>query len=384
MVALSFANLRLVLSWSRATISLAGWPCPNDGRDSPARMLREVDFHGGKERPMVTIKDIAKVVGVSASTVSRALSGSSLVNEDTKRRILKAARRLGYERNELARALVKGASGAIGLVVPDITNPFFSDIVRGVSEIAERSGYGVILCNTDDRADRELSYIRLMRRKRVDGLVVCSARLDAPLDHDLAAAGTPFILVSRLSADPDIPYVMTDDRAGARLAVEHLVALGHRKVGFIGGPESVQASRDRMSEYLEVLKEHSIAERGEWRCYAGFTQGAGREAGRRMLSLAERPSAIFAANDVTALGVLEIAEGLGLRIPKDVSLVGYDDITYASLPRIQLTTVAQQAVEMGQIAADWLFTAIDGDNTPRLQRTLAPRLIVRSTTGPAS
>lgn len=333
---------------------------------------------------MVTIKDIAKVVGVSASTVSRALSGSSLVNEDTKRRILKAARRLGYERNELARALVKGASGAIGLVVPDITNPFFSDIVRGVSEIAERSGYGVILCNTDDRADRELSYIRLMRRKRVDGLVVCSARLDAPLDHDLAAAGTPFILVSRLSADPDIPYVMTDDRAGARLAVEHLVALGHRKVGFIGGPESVQASRDRMSEYLEVLKEHSIAERGEWRCYAGFTQGAGREAGRRMLSLAERPSAIFAANDVTALGVLEIAEGLGLRIPKDVSLVGYDDITYASLPRIQLTTVAQQAVEMGQIAADWLFTAIDGDNTPRLQRTLAPRLIVRSTTGPAS
>ena len=333
---------------------------------------------------MVTIKDVAQAVGVSASTVSRALSDSSLVNHETKSRIVEAAQALGYERNELARALVKGESGAIALVVPDITNPFFSDIVRGVSDIANRAGYGVILCNTDDRVDRELSYIRLMRRKRVDGLLVCSAKLDAPLNHNLTTEGTPFVLVSRLSADPDIPYVITDDRAGSRLAVEHLVDLGHRRIGFIGGPENVQASRDRMTAYLEVLAEHGIHASDEWRLYAGFTQSAGREAGRRMLSHAKRPSAIFAANDVTALGVLEVAEGLGLRIPQDLSLVGYDDISYASLPRIQLTTIAQPAIEMGQIAADWLFSAIQGDDVPPLQRTLIPRLIVRSTTGPAS
>jgi LacI family transcriptional regulator len=332
---------------------------------------------------MVTIKDIAKTVGVSASTVSRALSGSPLVNNETKRRILDVARSLGYERNELARALVKGASGAIGLIVPDITNPFFSDIARGVSDIADRASYGVILCNTDGRVDRELSYVRLMRRKRVDGLLVCSATLDAPFVQDLAAAGTPFVLVSRMSADPDVPYVITDDRAGARLAVEHLVDLGHRRIGFIGGPENVQASRDRMSTYHDVLTEHGISARSEWSHHADFTQAAGRQAGQQILSLGDRPTAIFAANDVTALGVLEVAEGVGLRVPEDLSLVGYDDISYASLPRIQLTTVAQPAIEMGQIAADWLVSRIRSHDVPPLHRVLQPRLVVRSTTGPA-
>ena len=331
---------------------------------------------------MITIKDIAKAVGVSASTVSRALSGSPLVNEETRSRILNVARSLGYERNELARALVKGASGAIGLIVPDITNPFFSDVARGVSDIAERAGYGVILCNTDGRVDRELSYVRLMRRKRVDGLLVCSATLDAPFVQDLTAAGTPFVLVSRMSADPDVPYVITDDRAGARLAVEHLVDLGHRRIGFIGGPENVQASRDRMSAYQDVLAEHAITARRGWSDHADFTQAAGRQVGQQILAQADRPTAIFAANDVTALGVLEVAEGLGLRVPEDLSLVGYDDISYASLPRIQLTTVAQPAIEMGQIAADWLFSRIGSDDVLPLQRVLNPRLVVRSTTGP--
>ena len=332
---------------------------------------------------MITIKDIAKAVGVSASTVSRALTGSPLVSDETRSRILDVARSLGYERNELARALVKGASGAIGLVVPDITNPFFSDVARGVSDIAERAGYGVILCNTDGRVDRELSYVRLMRRKRVDGLLVCSATLDAPFVQDLTAAGTPFVLVSRMSADPDVPYVITDDRAGARLAVEHLVDLGHRRIGFIGGPENVQASRDRMRAYRDVLSEQAISARSEWSHHADFTQAAGRQVGQQILAQADRPTAIFAANDVTALGVLEVAEGLGLRVPEDLSLVGYDDISYASLPRIQLTTVAQPAVEMGQIASDWLFSRIESDDVPPLQRVLSPRLVVRSTTGPA-
>ena len=332
---------------------------------------------------MITIKDIAKAVGVSASTVSRALTGSPLVSDETRSRILDVARSLGYERNELARALVKGASGAIGLVVPDITNPFFSDVARGVSDIAERAGYGVILCNTDGRVDRELSYVRLMRRKRVDGLLVCSATLDAPFVQDLTAAGTPFVLVSRMSADPDVPYVITDDRAGARLAVEHLVDLGHRRIGFIGGPENVQASRDRMSAYRDVLSEQAISARSEWSHHADFTQAAGRQVGQQILAQADRPTAIFAANDVTALGVLEVAEGLGLRVPEDLSLVGYDDISYASLPRIQLTTVAQPAVEMGQIASDWLFSRIESDDVSPLQRVLNPRLVVRSTTGPA-
>ncbi|UCF09956.1 MAG: LacI family DNA-binding transcriptional regulator [Candidatus Bipolaricaulota bacterium] len=333
---------------------------------------------------MTTLKDVAKAVGVSPSTVSRALADSPLVNRETKARILRAAMELGYERNEVARALVMGISGAVGLIVPDITNPFFSDVARGVSEIADRAGYGVILCNTDGRPDRELSYIRLLRRKRVDGLIVCSATLRASYVSDLAAAAFPYVLVSRLSLEPDAPYVITDDRAGARLAVEHLIDLGHRRIAFIGGPENVQSSRDRMASYLEVLAEHGLPDVSAWRCHTDFTQGAGREAGRRMLSLDEVPSAIFAANDVIALGVLEVAEGLGLPVPGSLSLIGYDDIRYAALPRIQLTTIAQPAVEMGQIAADGLLAAVKAGIAPTLQRVLAPRLVVRSSTAPHS
>lgn len=333
---------------------------------------------------MITIVDIAKELGISASTVSRALSDSPLVNADTKRTVLRTAERLGYQRNELARALVKGSSGAVGLLVPDITNPFFSDIARGVGEIVDRFGVGVILCNTDGRVDRELTYVRLMRRKRVDGLLICSTTTKAPYLQELKRAAIPFILVSRLSDQKDVPFVITDDHAGAKLAVEHLVDLGHRRIGFIGGPENVQASRDRMDAYLDVLSDNELKTRKDWRCYAGFTQAAGREAAQRMLTLSERPTAIFAANDVTALGVLEVAEGLDLRVPDDLSIVGYDDISYAALPRIQLTTIAQPAVEMGQIAANWLFKALEHPGLPGLQRTLAPRLVVRSTTAPAS
>jgi len=332
---------------------------------------------------MVTIKDIAKELGISASTVSRALSDSPLVNDDTKRTILQTAKRLGYQRNELARALVMGSSGAVGLLVPDITNPFFSDVARGVGEIADGIGVGVILCNTDGRIDRELNYIRLMRRKRVDGLLLCSTTIEAPYLQELTQANMPFILVSRLSNQRNVPFVVTDDHAGAKLAVEHLVDLGHRRIGFIGGPENVQASRDRMEAYLNVLNENGLTTLPDWRRYAGFTQASGREAAQRMLSLPTPPTAIFAANDVTALGVLEVAEELGLQVPHDLSLVGYDDISYASLPRIQLTTIAQPAVEMGQIAANWLFEALEHPEIPGLQRTLAPRLVVRSTTASA-
>jgi LacI family transcriptional regulator, galactose operon repressor len=331
---------------------------------------------------MVTIKDIAKELGISASTVSRALSDSSLVNDKTKHAILQVAERLGYQRNELARALVKGSSGAIGLLVPDITNPFFSDIARGVGEIADGIGVGLILCNTNGRIDRELNYVQLMRRKRVDGLLLCSTTIEAPYLKELALSRIPFILVSRLSGQQDAPFVITDDHAGARLAVEHLVDLGHRSIGFIGGPENVQASRDRMGAYLDVLHENNLPTLSILRSYAGFTQAAGRQAAQQMLVIPKRPTAIFAANDVTALGVLEVAEGLGLRIPEDLSLVGYDDISYASLPRIQLTTIAQPAVEMGQIAANWLLAAIADPATTKLQRTLTPRIVVRSTTAP--
>jgi LacI family transcriptional regulator len=331
---------------------------------------------------MVTIKDIARRVGVSASTVSRALSDSPLVNEKTKRAVKEAAVRLGYERNELARGLVKGASGAIGLVVADITNPFFSDVAQGVGEAAHRFGYGVMLCDTAGRAERESNYVKLLRRKRVDGIILASATIQDPQVEELHKARIPFILVSRLCNEAGAPYVVGDDRKGATLAVEHLVGLGHREIGFIGGPPDVQASQHRMAAYCAVLRAHGLAVQDDRVLFSDFTQTAGRRAGRRLLEAADRPSAVFAANDVIALGVLEAAEALGLCVPGDLSLVGYDDIAYAALPRIQLTTVAQPALEMGRVAGDWVLSVVAGRKRRVLHRVLEPRLVIRSTTAP--
>ncbi|RLE27836.1 LacI family transcriptional regulator [Candidatus Acetothermia bacterium] len=331
---------------------------------------------------MVTIKDVARAAGVSPSTVSRALNDSPLIREETKARIRRIAEELGYERNELARGLVMGASGAIGLVIPDITNPFFAEVTRGVGEVAHARGYGVILCNTEEDPERERSYIRLLRRKRVDGLILTTVTAEDPYLKALARSKTPFVLVSRASQVVPAPYVGADDRLGGRLAVEHLVGLGHRRIAFIGGPPDVQSCVDRLAAFEAVLAEAGIPIREDWLLFSDFTQGSGYQAGKKLLSSEDRPTAVFAANDVVALGVLQAADELGLRVPEDLSVVGYDDISYAALPRIQLTTVAQPSFEMGTIAAEWLLTVREGKPQRRLYRLLTPRLVVRQTTAP--
>lgn len=331
---------------------------------------------------MVTIKDVAQAAGVSPSTVSRALNDSPLLREETKARIRRIAAELGYERNELARGLVLGSSGAIGLVIPDIANPFFAEVTRGVGERAHARGYGVVLCNTDGDLERERSYIRLLRRKRVDGLILATVTAEDPYLGLLARSQTPFVLVSRRSQGVEAPYVGADDLLGGRLAVEHLVQLGHRKIGFIGGPPDVRCSQERLQAYRETLRRHRLPLRKEWIKFSDFTQTAGYKAGKQMLSLKNRPSAIFAANDVTALGVLRAAEELGLAIPDDLSLVGYDDISFAALPRIELTTVAQPSFKLGQLAADWLLRMLAGKPPRPPVKLLPPKLVVRQTTAP--
>lgn len=331
---------------------------------------------------MVTIKDIAKIAGVSPSTVSRALNDSPLISEETRVRIRMIAEKLGYERNELARGLVKGASGALGLIVPDITNPFFAEIARGVSDVAHAQGYGVLLCTTEGDLAREAEYFRFLRRKRVDGLILSAVTADDPNLSELLRNSLPFVLVSRLVRGLDAPFVLGDDKMGARLAVEHLIGLGHRRIAFIGGPANVQSSQDRMEGYQAVLREQGLKPRAGWAVFADFTQSAGYEVARKLLRSRLRPTAIFAANDMIALGVMEAAEDLGLSIPEDLSLVGYDDISYAALPRIQLTTVAQPTYEMGRIAAEYLLAKCAGETEKKLQCVLPPRLIVRKTTAP--
>ncbi len=331
---------------------------------------------------MVTIKDIAKAAGVSPSTVSRALNDSPLINPRTRERIKELARKLGYERNELARSLVKGRSKALGLLVADITNPFFAEITKGVGDVAHGRGYGLILCNTDDDPRREHSYSLLLRRKRVDGLILTSVTLEDPNLVELARSGVPLVLVSRLCRSVDAPYVTVDNRLGARLAVEHLLELGHRRIACITGPKEIDSSRDRAEAFQEVLEEAGLRVPRGWVVFTDFTWEAGERAAGRLLARKRRPTAIFAANDLIALGVMVAAHKAGIPVPDGLSVVGFDDIAFASLPLIRLTTVAQPTYEMGRIAAEWLLDVIEGKRRRKLRKTLKPKLIVRATTAP--
>jgi len=331
---------------------------------------------------MVTIKDIARKAGVSPSTVSRALNGNPVINRETRRRIRELAEEMGYEKNELARGLVKGDIGAIGLIIPDITNPFFAEITRGVEDAANERGHGVILCNTGGDLEKEKEYARLLRRKRAGGLILASVTVDDPYIEGLVKGDIPLILVSRVPKEVDTSYITVDDRKGAKMAVEYLMGLGHKTIGFIDGPEDVIPSRDRMKGYQEVLKEHGIPLYEEIICYADFTREAGYHVMKRYLKLPELPTAVFAANDLIALGAIEAIEEDGSLVPDDISVIGFNNISYASLPRIMLTTIAQPMYEMGFAAAEYILDVVEGKREERLQRVLEPKLIVRKTCGP--
>ncbi len=331
---------------------------------------------------MVTIKDIAKAAGVSPSTVSRALNDSPLIKQSTKERIKRLAAELGYERNELARSLVKGKSRALGLIVSDITNPFFAEIAKGVEDVAQGRGYGVILCNTGDDPGRERDYGLLLRRKRVDGQIITSVALEDPFLPELERGRMPFVLVSRISKTVDAPYVIVDDRLGARLAVEHLISLGHTRIACISGPKGTEPGHVRAEAFVEVLAEHGLRVPRSWVKHTEFTWEGGERAAMELLGRRRRPTAVFAANDLIALGVLVAAHKLGIEVPRDLSVVGFDDIAYASLPLIELTTVAQPTYRMGYLAAEWLIDVLEGKRRKRLKKVLKPRLVVRRTTAP--
>jgi len=329
----------------------------------------------------VTIKDIAREAGVSHSTVSRALAHDPRISDATRERIIRIAQTLGYERNELARALIKGALKAIGLVIPDITNPFLAEIARGISNAADQEGYGLVVCNTDRKEEKELAAIQLFRSMRVSGLILASIGINPPYIEQLKRSKIPYVLVSRMCPSlEEAPFVVIDDKEGARIATEHLVKLGHQRIAFIGGSPDLKNTQDRLTGYREILKEHGLPENPDWVLLNGSSQDAGKKAAQEVFKASPRPTAILAENDIVAMGVMEAADRAGIQIPEDLSLVGFDDISYSALPRIQLTTVAQPAVEMGQMAAEWLIAAVEKRPHPELRRVLPPRLVIRAST----
>ncbi len=328
----------------------------------------------------VSVVDVARHAGVSLGTVSNVLNRPDRVAPATRGRVLAAIEELGFIRNEAARQLRAGRSRSIGLIVLDIRNPFFTDVAAGVEDSAAVAGLSVVLCNSRDEGGREDHYLSLLQQQRASGILITpTARPKSPLEG-IRRRGMPLVLVDRAASRRQCS-VSVDDVVGGGLAVAHLVALGHRRVSFVGGPLSTPQVAERLSGA------RSAAATGDIPLVlletADLTFSAGRRAGEQIagMSPGRRPSAVFCANDLLALGVLQEMTRHRIDVPGDVAIIGYDDIDFAGSAAVPLTSVRQPRESLGSAAADLLIDeVVDPDGHRHRRVVFEPELVVRSST----
>ncbi|MFZ3554604.1 LacI family DNA-binding transcriptional regulator [Streptomyces sp. BH055] len=331
----------------------------------------------------VGIKDVAREAGVSVGTVSNVINRPEAVADATRARVQAAIERLGYVRSESARQLRAGRSRIMGLLVLDMGNPFFVDVARGAERAARDAGLGVMVCNSAQSPAEEADYLSLFAEQRVRGVLLTPAEATGPTVEAFRRHDIPFVLVDRVAEGATECSVSVDDVNGGALAVRHLVDAGHRSIAYVSGPPTLNQVADRRQGALRALKEAGLpssvlrelpTER--------LDVAAGRDAGARLLGLTERPTAVFCANDLLALGVLQSLYAAGVRVPEDIAIVGYDDIEFASAAAVPLTSVRQPAVHMGALAADLLLEEIEAADDPESAHehrrvVLQPELVVR-------
>jgi LacI family transcriptional regulator, repressor for deo operon, udp, cdd, tsx, nupC, and nupG len=330
-----------------------------------------------------TIKDVAEAAGVSIATVSRALHGLPRVSEATRQRVLAAAADLSYVASPSAASLAGGQTNAIGVVAPFVNRWFFATVVHSAEERLRRAGYDLLLHSLGTDADeRRRAFSGTLLRKRVDAVLVLGLRPTADEVAALSAAGGPVAIVGK-----DVPgwaSVRIDDRAAARCAVRHLIDLGHRRIGLIGGAEddllNSATPGDRRAGYRDELTAAGLAADPALEAVGNFTVSGGLAAAEQLLGLPEPPTALFAASDEMAMGVVHAARRSGRRVPEDVSVIGIDDHEMAEL--LELTTVAQPVEAQGVLAAEMILAALADPQQPRPAVTVPTELVVRATTGP--
>lgn len=331
---------------------------------------------------MTTIADVAKRAGVSTVTVSRVLNGSDKVKRATRERVQRAIAELHYLPSAAARSLRSKRTRALALLVPDITNPFWTTVARGVEDAAQNGGYSILLCNTDENPEKQLRYLDVIIGQRVDGVMITPHHPDARRLARLRDRKIPTVILDRRVEGWEVDTVYGDSISGARALVRHLIGLGHRRIAVISGPESASSAEDRVAGYQLALAEAGLEidprliKRGEYKTCSGeklaeqvFEEGLG-------------VTAVFAANNAIAMGVIQAAIGRGLRIPQDVALVCFDDFPAFSCIFPFLTVAAQPAYEMGKTAAELLLGRLEGDlETPPRHVVLPTHLIVRHSCG---
>lgn len=329
------------------------------------------------------IKDVAQRAGVSISTVSRALNDTDYpVRPETRRRVLDAVRELGFRPNDLARGLISSRSRTIGLIIPDISNPYYPELSLGVESTAAEHGYSVVFCNTGRSAEKLEQYVDVLLQKRADGIILAGGGTQS---RQASQVLTDFELAVALVGRHNLPFpsVQIDNRKASKEATYHLLELGHQTVAFISGPLSLTSVQDRLLGYRDALAEHGLEPDDRLVREGDFEARSGYSAAMALLQGEPRPTAIFAANDRMAISVISAAADLGFNVPGDLSVVGFDDTIFASQIRPSLTTVAVPAFEMGRSVMKLLLGALNGEEVPQIE-WLSAELVVRESTGPAA
>ena len=332
-------------------------------------------------RQHVTIKDIARIAGISTSTVSRALSGSPELSEETRTRILEICRKEGYRVNALARSLICNKTNVIGLIVPEVTNPFYAELSLGIETHARSLGYNVMLCNSLSDAKTTEELFGFLISHQVDGIILASSQSDAATMIQTFAPKLPAVLLGTpaLVSGEEVNSVCIDNLAGGRLAAEHLLELGHRDIVYLGHRPGSLTHQLRLRGFTETLEKAGITPKIIENPHDSSSIDTGCELSRTLFKSGCSATAIFAATDSMALGVLQAAGESGISVPEDISLLGFDNIIYSSLPKIELSTIDQRKQLLAEAAVDLLTHIIDSDEQDEFtHRMIRPTLISRS------
>ena len=329
---------------------------------------------------MATIREVAESAGVSYATVSHVINNTRLVSPETRERVVAAMDALHYRPNALARSLRQGKTNTIGLVLPDSANPFFAEISRSIEDEAFKKGYSVFLCNTELDTQRELFYVDVLSKKQVDGIIFVAAGDQADSVDFLLQRSMPLVMVDRNVPTVEADAVLTDNQLGGFLATQHLLELGHTRIACIAGPSSITPSAERIIGYRKALEQAGISYDENLIVRGDYHAQSGMEITHSLLAMTPRPTAIFALNDLMAIGALRAATEAGFSIPNDLAVVGYDDLEIARFTNPPLTTVAQPKKEIGRQAVHLLVDRMSQKSRPPSRLVLPPELIVRRST----
>jgi DNA-binding LacI/PurR family transcriptional regulator len=327
-----------------------------------------------------TIYDVAKKAGVSISTVSRVINNTGRISEKTKKKVLEVMEVLQYQPSVVASALTGKRTRTIGLIIPDVANPFYAEIARSVEDRGRELGFNLLMCNSDNNPDTEEMYLSLLQQKKVDGIIFGTTTKNFTVLKNLLQEKFPVALIGNDIPELMIDVVSVDDFLGGYMATSHLVSLGHKKIAIMLGRLNHASEKYRFQAYRQVLEEYGIEYDEKLVLYTDYSIESSRRAALEILQSSQRPSAIFAYYDSLAIGVYQAAKELGLNIPDDLSVIGFDDTILATIVDPPLTTIAQPIHEMGRQVMDLLVQEIEGKKKLKQRVILPPELMIRHST----